>query len=123
MDSYVKIVFYTPEVIFSVYVPSIKVTHDGWLVNPPKRYRIRRDRADPPHAKRHYHIYENRELGVINHDGTGSHGTCSENMPRVIKKYLADIGVIIPIVLPELDPKVLNEIHVQEIIQFEQLNY
>ena len=66
---YTKLVFDIPGIILTVYLPS-KTGSGGWMASVPKGYRIRRDKPSPTHdgSQRHYHIFANGEVVIINQD-------------------------------------------------------
>lgn len=49
----------------------VKYREGGWVINPPKGYRIRKDRADNQEtSQEHIHIYVNGQIVAINKDGS-----------------------------------------------------
>lgn len=75
----------------TIYIPALKIGASGWVIKPPKGYRIRKDGAHTTSGKPHYHIYTNGLIAVINVDGTPSHRTTTEdikNLPNGIKEFL-----------------------------------
>lgn len=94
-NSFYKCVLLTPTLELIIYVSELRVGSDGWAIKPPKGYRIRRDKPAPTHSdsQRHYHIYANGQVAVINQDGTLSHHTAQDvidNLPEDVKNFLSD---------------------------------
>jgi len=82
----------------SYLIPELKVGNDGWVTNPPKRYRIRIDQPRNIPGEKHIHIYKNGEFIAINQSGTKRHGKGERvQIPRRlydwIKKNLRDFNI------------------------------
>lgn len=121
MDDYIKIIFLTSDAEFNFYLPAIFLVKTVGLKGCPKPYTIIKHTAHSTRTKKHYHIYSNGKIGVVNEDGSGSHGTCPKDLPRKIKDFLRDsIGVPIPENLPVLDSAVLENIFIKETFILEE---
>jgi hypothetical protein len=54
-----------------------------------KRYSARLDRAQHPGMQDHVHVqFKGRDVSIINRDGTSSHSTTRDDVPRYILDYL-----------------------------------
>lgn len=60
-----------------------------------KRYSARLDRANQPGMQDHIHVqFKGNDVSIINRDGTRSHNTTRDDVPKYVLDYLRDKRLI-----------------------------